>query len=254
MKVHTFEIRKNIEGQDIILYPTLIQHKEKYYLVDCGYEETFPEFVQKLDKLGLEIADLHAILVSHDDIDHIGALHLFKERNPHLMVYSSEIEELSIAGKVKSERLEQAERSLPFLPEEQKSWAEKFINQLESIKRVEVDVTLKDKDIIGEDIEVIATPGHTKGHLSFYISAQKTLVANDALVIEEGKFNIANPMFTLDLAEAVKSVEKIESLNADKIICYHGGVVVGNIAEKLKRLIEQYKSSSSQIDAEMMDI
>jgi glyoxylase-like metal-dependent hydrolase (beta-lactamase superfamily II) len=167
-----------------------------------------------LINLGVEITDLHAILISHDDIDHLGALMQFKGKNPDLIIYSSSVEDPYISGKIKSERLQQAENSLLTLPEEYKSWALQFTNQLNGIKRTKVDFVLEDKDKIENEIEVVFTPGHTKGHISFYVPSKRTLIANDAIVIEEGRFEIANPTFTLDLKQAIQSVEKIKELAA----------------------------------------
>ena len=214
MNIQTFEIRKFINGNEVILYPTLIEVNDKKYLIDCGYEETFAEFVVGLNNLGVEITDLHALLISHDDIDHLGALIQFKGKNPDLIIYSSRVEEPYIFGKIKSERLQQAENSLLTLPEEYKSWALQFTNQLNGIKRTKVDFVLEDKDKIENEIEVVFTPGHTKGHISFYVPSKRTLIANDAIVIEEGRFEIANPTFTLDLKQAIQSVEKIKELAA----------------------------------------
>ncbi|MDB5242038.1 MAG: beta-lactamase [Spirosoma sp.] len=229
-------------GNEVILYPTLIEINNKKYLIDCGYEETFAEFVAGLNNLGVEITDLHAILISHDDIDHLGALTLFKSKNPNLLIYSSRVEEPYISGKVKSERLQQAEDSLSTLPEEYKPWALQFIDRLKTIKRTDVDLLLEDRDKIENEIDVVFTPGHTKGHISFYIPSQRTLIANDAIVIEEGRFEIANPAFTLDLKQAIQSVEKIKELVVKKIICYHGGVTEDNISEKLADLLDRYKT------------
>lgn len=240
MEVHTFNIRKQVNGVDIDLWPTLIKVNNRYYLIDCGYEETFGEFTDELRKIGVSVDDLYAILISHDDIDHLGAIKLFKIKNPKVMVCCSEIEEPSVAGKIKSERLEQAERSLEFLPEEHKGWAFQFIEQLKNIKRVDVQTKLKNHDKIEEEIEVIHTPGHTKGHISFYIRSEATLIANDALVIEGDNFNIANPAFTLDIDQAIKSVGLIKELKPQKIICYHGGIATTNISEGLTKLIAKY--------------
>ena len=245
MNIQTFEIRKFINGTEVVLYPTLIDIRGKKYLIDCGYEETFKEFVAGLAHLGVAITDLYAILISHDDIDHLGALTLFKDKNPDLIVYSSSVEEPSVSGKVKSERLQQAENSLATLPEEYKTWALQFINQLKGIKRINVDVVLEENDKIENEIDVIFTPGHTKGHISFYAPLDRTLIANDAIVIEEGNFEIANPAFTLDLKQAIQSVEKIKALAMEKMICYHGGVVENNISEKLDDLINKYKTAPS---------
>lgn len=253
MNIQTFAISKVINDNEITLYPTLLTINGRNYLVDCGFVETFPEFTTELKKLQVEIADLYAIIISHDDIDHIGALSLFKKKNPGLKVYSSEIEAPSISGKVTSERLEQAERSLSTLPDEYKASAIQFIRQLKSINRIPVDIMLKNKDSIDGKVVVIHTPGHTKGHISFYIPEERTLIANDALVIEEDGFEIANPMFTLDMHQAIKSVELIKEIDPAKIICYHGGVATEHISQKLTSLISKYKKTANNGTAESVE-
>lgn len=241
MELHTFKIQKQIDHFDITLYPTLIEINARHYLVDCGYEETFPEFIAGLKKLGVEVEDLYAILISHDDIDHLGALKLFKDKNPGLIICGSEIEAPSICGRVQSERLLQAEKSLFSLPEAHQQWALHFIHQLKNIQRVPVDIILKNHDKIEEEMEVVYTPGHTKGHISFYIAMEETLIANDALVIEGGDFDLANPTFTLDIHQAINSVELIKTIGPKKIVCYHGGIADVDVAQKLSKLISKYQ-------------
>ncbi|MDC6361502.1 MULTISPECIES: MBL fold metallo-hydrolase [Flavobacteriaceae] len=243
MKIYNFKVQKTMDGNLMEFHPTVINVNNKNYLVDCGYAETYEAFTKGLSKLGIGVHDLHAIIISHDDIDHLGALKRFKEENLDLIIYCSQVEEPSVSGKVKSERLLQAEANLPHMDEAFKPWAQKFIVQLQGIERVPVDIALKDGDHIADGLHVIATPGHTRGHVSFHIPDQKTLIANDALVIEEGEFNIANPQFTLDLEEAVRSVEKIKTLGAEKIICYHGGVMEEGVDKKLTALIHKYRSN-----------
>jgi len=241
MRIETFEIRKDLYGYEVVLYPTVIEINGKIYLIDCGYEETFEEFTIGLRNLNIEIQDLHAILISHDDIDHIGALSLFKSNNPNIIIYCSYIEEQSITGKIKSERLEQAENSLFTLPENDRKWANQFIQELKKIKRIGVDRVLEDCEWIDEKIQVIFTPGHTKGHISFFLPSDKILIANDAIVIEENTLDIANPSFVLDKYNAIKSVIRIKELLPNKMICYHGGVIEDNLTEKLNELINKYK-------------
>lgn len=244
MKITTLKIEKILSNNQVTLYPTVIEINNKHYLIDCGYEETYGEFVAALDAIGISIGDLYAIIISHDDIDHLGALHLFKNINKDLIIYCSEIEEPSVSGKIKSERLFQAENSLTHIPEDYKSWAIDFIQQLVRIPRLKVDLTLKDNDEIEQGFIVIHTPGHTMGHISFYIPGEETVIANDAIVIVDDELDIANPAFTLDMFQAVKSVEIIRDLKPKKLICYHGGIVESDLHEKLNTLVLKYKTWS----------
>lgn len=240
MKITTFKIDKTINSLQVTLFPTVVHVNNKNLLIDCGYEETYDEFVSALEALGIPVKDLHAIIISHDDIDHLGALHLFKKTNKDLQVYCSLTEEPSVSGKIKSERLIQAENSLENLPEDYKECAKNFISQLNSIQRVPVDQTLRENDRILDEMIVINTPGHTKGHISIYIPSENTVIANDAVVIEEEELKIANPQFTLDLPAAINSVEKIRELKPLKLICYHGGILTVDLENKLNNLLSKY--------------
>lgn len=124
--------------------------------------------------------------------------------------------------------------------DEYKNWTIGFIDSLKSIQRFEVDKTFDGGKNFEEDLQIVHTPGHTKGHISLFIRSRKKLISNDALVIEEGEFEIANPAFTLDLEAALASVQKIKVLNPEKIFCYHGGTMDENMDTKLDSLLSRY--------------
>jgi glyoxylase-like metal-dependent hydrolase (beta-lactamase superfamily II) len=84
---------------------------------------------------------------------------------------------------------------------------------------------------------VITTPGHMPGHISIYLKETKTLIAGDALVVENGKLMIANPQYTLDMQKAKESIRKLMSYEIDTILCYHGGVCRENIEDALELMI-----------------
>lgn len=115
-----------------------------------------------------------------------------------------------------------------------------FQNNLKAIKRIPIDKTFDFDSPFTNKIKIINTPGHTPGHISLYFPEQKILIANDAIVVENGELEIANPQFALDIEQAVESIKKISFLEIDKLFCYHGGVVVGNISEKFKKLLNKY--------------
>lgn len=228
------------DGKPTVFTPVVVGFADgTSYLIDCGFTYTYQEFKKQLSHLGLMVADLTGIIISHDDIDHVEGLHCFLEEYASLKVISSAIEADSVSGKITAERLIQVRESLAYMPEEMKEWVNSFIVQLEAIKRFDVTQTLRDNQIFKDTLKVIETPGHTKGHLSFYDTESRTLIASDALVIEEGKFNIANPQFTLDLKAAYESVRKIKDLKPLRVICYHGGVMETNVDEALEQLLQQ---------------
>ena len=97
------------------------------------------------------------------------------------------------------------------------------------LRRVEpapVDVFLSDGDYMdwGGGCRVIATPGHTPGHIALYFEKESLVITGDAIVPENGAPAIANPQFTLDMEQAVSSMRRLLNLGAKSFLCYHGGV------------------------------
>ncbi|MEZ4809263.1 MAG: MBL fold metallo-hydrolase [Allomuricauda sp.] len=242
MKLTTLEVKIDIGGKLETIHPVLIQTKDKNYLVDCGYEETFESLQHQLQLHGVSINDVTGVIITHDDIDHLGGLKPIKAHN-NVTVYCSDIEKDSVSGTIKSERLVQAEASLDKIPAEYRTWALDFIAQLKGIQRYKVDHVLKGNDLFEREILIVNTPGHTKGHISLLFQKEGTLIAGDAMVIDDnGDLDIANPQFTLDLDSALISIEKIKSLKPKKIICYHGGIIEAEIDKKLDGLLQKYKA------------
>ncbi|MFT4006641.1 MAG: MBL fold metallo-hydrolase, partial [Lacrimispora sp.] len=133
-----------------------------------------------------------------------------------------------ISGRLKSLRLEQAEAMQQGLPEAQKQFGLDFCNILRSVRPVDVDVEVQDGDVFNwcGGCTIVATPGHTPGHISVYVNQKRVMIAGDAAVLENEVLVVANPKYALDRKDAKASLEKILKYGAKEIICYHGGVFI----------------------------
>lgn len=165
----------------------------------------------------------------NEGIDHIddsmGTAAAFKRKYPRVLILASEIEEPYISGKEKSLRVVQAEEMQAILPPEHKAFGEAFMDVLRRVEAIEVDAVLKDGDQFNwcGQCEIVATPGHTPGHISLYLPSERTVITGDAVALENGTPVIANPQFTLNMQQAKQSLDRLRSIDADKWICYHGG-------------------------------
>lgn len=224
MTITPLPLTHTIDGVVFTVHPVLVGTEAGNFLVDCGYEETAGQLVEKLREAGVDESALTGLIITHDDHDHMGGAAELKRLNPRLKIYCGAEEASSVSGRVKSERLIQAENSLDSMPERARGWAMAFIEMLRITPKVPVDVTLGDGDEIAVGIIAVSTPGHTKGHISIYLPECRTLITGDALVLADGRLTIANPQYTLDLERANESAQKILNLNAQTVICYHGGV------------------------------
>jgi len=234
------EIKFDYAGAINTIFPALIKDEKELILVDCGYPGFLPLIRAASLEKGVNLDDLTKAIITHHDFDHIGSLAALKRIYPGISVLSSQEEERYINGMEKSLRLQQAEAIYDKLPDDQKAGAMSFHKMLEAIEKVSVDGLLKDGDCLPwcGGMEIVATPGHMPGHISIYLKEHKTLISGDALVVENNHLAIANPQYTLDLAEAKRSIGKLLNYDIERVICYHGGVFANNVKVSLEELIE----------------
>lgn len=78
-------------------------------------------------------------------------------------------------------------------------------------------------------LQIVATPGHTAGHVAVFDPSTRVLVAGDALNNTEGLAG-SNPQFTEDEAAAAASVRKLAALQPRTILVGHGDPVADGAA------------------------
>jgi len=229
MEIRELPIVFEFNNQKNMLYPSLIIIDNELTLVDTGYPEFLPLIEQAIMKAGFELSQLKNIIITHYDDDHIGSLYDFKQKYPHVHIIASAIEANYISGVEKSERLIQAEQMLEHMTGEAVEFGKWFVNQLNSLRHVNVDNLVQQGDmILHSQCQVIATPGHTSGHISLYFPALQAVITGDAAVVEDEQLIVANPQFCLNLKEAERSLDKVKDLSAKTYYCYHGGKLVAN--------------------------
>jgi glyoxylase-like metal-dependent hydrolase (beta-lactamase superfamily II) len=241
-KIHLLEIDFEYNGQQQTIWPVLLKDDLHTILVDCGYPDFLPMLEEAAAQHKVEFSSITTLILTHHDMDHIGSAGAIKRKYPHIEILAYEQEAQYLNGTKKSLRVEQAESTLSELSDEEKINAEHFIRFLESVEPVQVDRILSSNEHLPwcGGIDVIHTPGHMPGHISLYLPASKTLIAADAVVIENGKFNIANPQYAMDLEQAVQSVKRLMDYDISQVICYHGGQFQGDVKKALEQLVIEF--------------
>lgn len=89
-------------------------------------------------------------------------------------------------------------------------------------------------------LQVVATPGHTAGHLSVFDPDTGVLVAGDALT-NDGRLTGSNPQFTEDDAQATASIQTMAALVPETILVGHGAPVLDNAAQQLQELADSLR-------------
>jgi glyoxylase-like metal-dependent hydrolase (beta-lactamase superfamily II) len=227
---------------------TAIRYDGGVALVDVG----FPGYMQKLEeafaKEGMTLGDVKKIIITHHDGDHIGGLKALVDKFPGIEVMSTAEQAPFITGKEKPLRLQLVEkRYADCADQEEKKELEEEMKRLSAIMtidKVTIDkvTVVRDKQVLPEcGVEILDTSGHMPGHLCVYVPEDKCLVTGDALTSQNGVLCQPDPNYTLDMPTALKSLEKLLDYDIENVICYHGGLVAGDIKASLQEIIRNSK-------------
>ncbi|MBP9477253.1 MAG: MBL fold metallo-hydrolase [Sebaldella sp.] len=242
--IFTLEFNFMLNGiEDITIYPTILQDEKELILVDCGYPFFLSKIEEEMKRINLSMNDLTKIIITHHDHDHMGSLKEIQDKYPSIEILSSAEQVPYITGKKESLRLLQAKAMHKTLPEDQKEGSQKFQDFIASIETVDKVTPLSYSDVLPwcGGIEIVDTKGHMPGHISLYLPKEKTLIAGDALVVQNGHLFLAHPEYTLNVEDAVRSVENLLNYDIEKIICYHGGEYSRDVKNSLRRIVESKK-------------
>jgi glyoxylase-like metal-dependent hydrolase (beta-lactamase superfamily II) len=242
--IDMLEITAQVMGGSDTIYPTLLWDHNSAVLIDTGFPGLLPKFKEALKEADVPWEQLRTVIITHQDLDHIGSLPaLLSEDCLDLTVMAHEMEKPYIEGermllKHTPEALAAAEAMIPpHVPEE---WRRAFLSVLSHPPKGKVDQTLVDGEILplAGGITVIHTPGHSPGHLSLYHHDSRTLIAADALTVQDGELHGPTPSATPDMKLALSSLTKFAEYEIDTVICYHGGIYRGDANKRIAEIAE----------------
>ena len=174
-------------------------------LIDAGLPNEAPKVLAYLEKTRRKPSQVKRIVLTHRHGDHAGAVpNLVKATGAE--VYAHEDEAAAVS----------AQEGAP-----------------NEIKR------LKDGDVVPVlgGLRAIEVPGHTTGHLCFYLPRHKALFTGDAL-INRGEMTGPVAQYTSDVSRAHQSLkDKIAPLDVEALCVAHGDVVTTGAAAPLRKMI-----------------
>ncbi|SET93996.1 MBL fold metallo-hydrolase [Paenibacillus sp. NFR01] len=215
------------------IHPILLKDDDGYTLIDTGVPGGSEALIAAIEGAGARLEDIKRILITHQDLDHIGNLPVLKRRLPEAEILAHPGDIPAITGS--KPMIKMTEARLAAMPEAIRQNTQRFLEQLKTLG----DITeLNDGDRLpyGGGIQIIHTPGHTPGHISLYVPDQELLLAADELRIIGGELEGPAPEFTPDLPLALASLRKFAGLKVRSIICYHGGVYEGSPQRLIDKL------------------
>lgn len=85
-------------------------------------------------------------------------------------------------------------------------------------------------------LRVIATPGHTPGHVCVFDPAGSLLILGDAMNNIGNKLAGPNPQYTADMAQAHQSVNKLAKLKFQRAVFGHGEPIENGASQAIAKL------------------
>ena len=221
-------------------FPVILVDIERPILFEGGVSCAANRYVNDIRAI-LAGRNPEIIFLTHAHWDHCGAVSAIKKAFPSIKVAASQQGADILKKKNAIDTITKLNADeIPAITQENGS--ELLTN--DPFEPFEVDIILKDGDIIdiGDTlkVEVIATPGHTRDHLSYYIPSRKILFAGEA----GGAFDSSEGDVLVEFISSydayLSSLKRISTIPADILFQGHRIVFKGREdAEKfLKHSLE----------------
>jgi len=193
-------------------------------LVDTLFEGDAQLVLEAIRALGRSPADLKRIALTHAHRSHLGGLATLK-RETKARIYAHAWEADIVAGERRAQPVtllpRQSLRLIPF------QVGLRF--NVPRHRPCPVDEELVDGDAFGP-FQVLHTPGHSPGHLSFWWEEHRFLVAGDA-VATWPSVSGGWTAFNLNRTEHAKSLRRMAALDAHVVGVGHGEPITENAAD-----------------------
>ncbi len=99
--IEILELPMNIMRSERTIYPTLMWDEDDVILVDAGIPGNLQMIKKQMEDVGVSFERINKIIVTHQDIDHIGGIKGILTENTEVMVLAHEEDEPYIQGEKK---------------------------------------------------------------------------------------------------------------------------------------------------------
>ena len=201
-KIHAIKINfqlvfspEHIAERSVYVY---IVFGEKIHLIDCGVAGAERQIFDYLAANNRTKTDVANLLISHAHPDHIGAARAIKEQTDCKVVYH--------------------DGDRDWIEDTEKQFRERPIPGFHNLVggSVSPDSLVEDGDRLqledGLVIDVIHTPGHSKGSISLFLEQDGALVTADALPLPGDL-----PLYD-DIGKSVASIKKLQRLEKIDVV------------------------------------
>lgn len=220
-------------------------------LFDGGITIVGPLYIEGLRNLLGDEKNLVYNLLTHSHFDHAGTTPYLKRKIPDLKIGShalaaDNLRKPGAVSLIKSLCAEFEVKYKDLIGEEDVSFQE-----------IMVDMILADGMKIdlgdGLTVEVMATPGHTRDTLSYYIPTYRALITGEAVGVFDKNYAI-QPEFLTSYKDYMNSLTRLSTLDVDVLMMSHYFTLTGDDARTfIPRSIKTTKAFRRRIENLLAD-
>jgi glyoxylase-like metal-dependent hydrolase (beta-lactamase superfamily II) len=203
-----------------------------FTLIDTGpnLPGVLPALETSLAEIGLKVEDCRRILITHFHMDHCGLAGVIAGRSG-ASVYLSEIEDLTIRAFARQEDRLLRLRGFALEHGLDGGTMDMVTRAFSAFRTATLPFCasgiIADGDQLtvgGRAVQVIGTPGHSRGHISLYLPEERFLIAGDHIlphITPNLSPDLSDPSF-LPLESFLASLARIEDLPVGMVCPAHG--------------------------------
>lgn len=215
-------------------------------IIDPGPSSTLPALRAGLDRAGIALADVRALLLTHIHLDHAGAAGTLARENPALRVY---VHEKGAPHLVDPAKLVASATRL---------WGDQMDRLWGDMRPVPAEtlVTLRGGERIaagGRDLDVAYTPGHASHHVSYFSAESGIAFVGDTagVRLQAGRFVMPpTPPPDIDLDAWRDSVTRISAWRPGTLFITHFGPYAP-VAAHLTEMVDHLELTSALVKASL---
>lgn len=221
----------------------LVEEDGAYTLIDAGMPGYFHQLPALMARLGADIHDIEAVVLTHAHSDHIGiAERVRTEAQAKVHVHGADAQRARSTGGPKSERslapYVWRPAAIRLLAHAARAGGRR-VPRIEDLKTFTEGATL---DVPGRPT-VIGTPGHSHGHCSLLLPDRGVLFVGDALCSRNPLTGRHGPQLmpsalNASTEQALTSLDRLEPVEASLALFGHGDPWTGGLRAAVARARE----------------
>jgi glyoxylase-like metal-dependent hydrolase (beta-lactamase superfamily II) len=199
----------------------IISDADGLTIIDTGMPYSEKRILEYVTRLGRSAVDVKRILITHADLDHYGCLAALHKATG-ACIY---------AGRIEAEAIAKGQSSRPV--NKSVGHFQRFMiglmGRLLKFTPLQVDEILAEGEVLPVlgGLQVVETPGHAPGHLSYYAPSAGILFCGDSMRSDGGGLRGSRSRNDWDHSMADASVRKQARLRPQIICPGHGPAVYG---------------------------